>query len=55
MRRERRYGSFSRSLALPPGVDADDIKATSKHGVVEVRIPKPTTTEPKTIEVSPES
>ena len=54
VRRERRYGSFSRSIALPPGVDTDDIKATSKHGVVEVRIPKPTTSEPKAIAVSPE-
>ena len=36
VRRERRCGSFSRSIALPSGVDADKIKATSKDGVVEV-------------------
>ena len=38
-RRERRCGSFSRTIALPSGVDADKIKATSKDGVVEVTIP----------------
>jgi HSP20 family protein len=41
VRRERSYGSFSRSLALPPGVDAGAIKATTKDGVVEVTIPLP--------------
>lgn len=41
VRRERRYGSFSRSLALPPGVSADDIEATFENGVLEVSIPKP--------------
>jgi HSP20 family protein len=55
VRRERRYGAFTRSMALPPGVDADDIKASSKDGVVEIRIPKAQRTEPKSIEVSPEA
>src|ERR1039457_6019234 len=36
MRRERRYGSFSRSMALPAGVDARKIKAETHDGVVEV-------------------
>ena len=39
VRRERRYGSFSRSMALPPGVDAKRIKAKTHDGVVEVTIP----------------
>jgi HSP20 family protein len=39
VRRERSYGSFSRSLALPSGIDAGAIKATAKDGVVEVTIP----------------
>ena len=39
IRRERRYGSFSRSIALPAGVDADEIDAASKDGVLEVTIP----------------
>jgi HSP20 family protein len=54
VRRERRYGAFTRSMALPHGVDADDIKASSKDGVVEVRVPKPQRTEARSIEVSPE-
>jgi HSP20 family protein len=41
VRRERSYGSFSRSLALPSGVDAGAIKATTKDGIVEVTIPLP--------------
>ena len=39
VRRERRYGSFSRSMALPVGVDAGKIKAKTHDGVVEVTIP----------------
>ena len=41
VRRERRYGSFSRSMALPPGVDAEKIDAKTHDGVVELRIPLP--------------
>ena len=41
VRRERRYGSFSRSMALPGGVDPKKIKAKTKDGVVEVMIPLP--------------
>jgi HSP20 family protein len=38
-RSEFRYGSFVRNVALPPGVDADDIRASYKDGILEVRIP----------------
>src|SRR6516225_759479 len=41
VRRERRYGSFSRSMALPGGVDVKRIKASTRNGVVEVTIPLP--------------
>lgn len=51
VRRERRYGAFTRSIALPPGVDAEAIKASCQDGVVEVRVPKPQQTEPRRIEV----
>jgi HSP20 family protein len=37
---ERWAGSFSRSLMLPAGVDADGINATMKHGTLEVHLPK---------------
>jgi HSP20 family protein len=39
VRRERRYGSFSRSMALPVGVDAGKITAKTHDGVVELTIP----------------
>ena len=41
VRRERSYGAFSRSLALPAGVDPGQVKAETKDGVVEVTIPVP--------------
>jgi HSP20 family protein len=41
VRRERRSGSFQRSMALPEGVDADQIEASCKDGVLEVKIPLP--------------
>lgn len=51
VRRERRVGSFARSVVLPPGTDPDAIEATVKDGVLEVRIPHPKSEEPKRIEV----
>lgn len=42
-RSEFRYGSFSRSLALPPGATEGDVKATYVDGILEVRIPIDTT------------
>jgi HSP20 family protein len=38
-RSEFRYGSFSRSLPLPSGASEDDVKATYKDGILEVRVP----------------
>ena len=48
---ERRYGSFSRTVGLPPGVSDAEIKATYEHGVLEVRVPKPEQPKPKRIEI----
>ena len=41
VRRERRYGSFRRTLPLPEGVTEGDVKATYKDGTIEIRIPMP--------------
>jgi HSP20 family protein len=38
---ERIYGEFSRSIALPDGVDEDQIRARFDNGVLEVTIPVP--------------
>ena len=40
-RRERRYGSFSRTIPLPATVDTEGARATFKEGVLQVRVPKP--------------
>ena len=40
-REEREYGSFCRSVPLPKGVKADDVKATFNNGVLEVTVPLP--------------
>lgn len=37
---ERHYGSFSRSFALPAGIDQDRISADFSKGVLTVRLPK---------------
>ncbi|MBO8171432.1 MAG: Hsp20/alpha crystallin family protein [Bacillaceae bacterium] len=39
-RRERYTGHFQRTLSLPAMVNADEVKATYKNGVLEVRMPK---------------
>lgn len=53
VRRERRSGSFSRSMALPPGTDAEKIKATTHDGVVEVTIPLPKQARSQKVEITP--
>jgi HSP20 family protein len=52
LRREVRYGSFSRSLRLPEGVTEADIAATYKDGILEIRIPEPAREEAKKIAIS---
>jgi len=42
-RSEFRYGSFTRSIALPAGAKEEDITASYKDGVLEVRAPAPAT------------
>jgi HSP20 family protein len=49
---ERSFGSFSRSLTLPEGVDPNGIQAEFRDGVLEVRIPKPEERKPRRIEIS---
>jgi HSP20 family protein len=50
-RRERTYGRFKRAFHLPADVDADNIKADFKDGVLKVEIPKPEAQKPKQITV----
>jgi HSP20 family protein len=42
LRVERSYGAFSRTFHLTAGVDETAVRATLRHGVLEVRLPKAT-------------
>ncbi len=50
-RRERRYGAFTRSLALPVAIDAAMAEAAFENGVLTLTIPKAEEMRPKRIEV----
>jgi HSP20 family protein len=49
--RERRYGSFSRSLRFPVPVNANEIEAAYENGVLTLTVPKAEEVKPKRIEV----
>jgi HSP20 family protein len=51
IRRERRYGSFSRSAVLPEGVEADKAEASFEDGVLTLTIPKAAEAKPQVIKV----
>ena len=51
-RMERAFGSFSRSLTLPKGIDPGAVEASFEHGVLEVRIPKPEQVKPRKVTIS---
>lgn len=38
--RESSYGSFERSMVLPEGVNAEEIKASYADGILEIHVPK---------------
>ena len=48
---ERAFGSFSRSLALPDGVEAEKVAAEFDKGVLKVTIPKPAERKPHRVEI----
>jgi HSP20 family protein len=48
---ERAFGSFSRSLSLPEGIDAEKVSADFDKGVLEVRIPKPEQRKPHRVAI----
>jgi HSP20 family protein len=48
---ERAFGSFSRSLTLPQGIDPEAVTASFDRGVLEVRVPKPEQRKPRRIEI----
>ncbi len=48
---ERTFGHFSRSLALPEGVNADAVTASFDRGVLSIRVPKPEQRKPRRVEI----
>ena len=48
---ERAFGSFSRSLTLPKGIDPEAVTAGFENGVLEVRVPKPEQRKPRKITI----
>jgi HSP20 family protein len=50
-RRERWYGSFSRSLALPEYVDPNKVDAHMKDGILTITVPKKEEVKPKQISI----
>ncbi|HKU56582.1 MAG TPA: Hsp20/alpha crystallin family protein [Gaiellaceae bacterium] len=48
---ERRFGSFSRTIGVPQGVNEDAVSAKYEHGVLEVHVPKPEQPKPRKIEI----
>jgi HSP20 family protein len=51
-RAERGTGRFYRRFILPESVDADKVKATDRHGVLEILIPKQAKAQPRRIKVA---
>lgn len=50
---ERSHGSFTRLFTLPEGVDAENVRADLKNGVLEVVVPKKPEVQPRKINLKP--
>ncbi|MEW5871746.1 MAG: Hsp20/alpha crystallin family protein [Chloroflexota bacterium] len=53
--RERRFGSFVRSISLPSTVDSEHIEASYEAGVLTLHLPKIEEAKPRRIQVRSES
>jgi len=49
--RERRYGTFARSISLPTKIKGDAIEASYQNGVITLRLPKAEEVKPKRIPI----
>ena len=48
---ERTYGAFARSFTLPQQIDAGNITAQSKDGILRIHLPKKAETKPRSIKI----
>jgi HSP20 family protein len=53
LRKELRFGSFERSLRLPPTVDADKAEAAFENGILKLTLPKKPEARSRTIKITP--
>lgn len=51
-RTERATGRFYRRFIIPETVDDEKVKATNRHGVLEITIPKQERAQPRRVEVA---
>jgi HSP20 family protein len=49
---ERAFGSFTRRIAVPKGVDADAFTASKDNGVLSLIVPKPRAAAARTIQIA---
>lgn len=49
--RERRFGSFGRSIRFPVAVDVNNVEATYENGVLKLHVPKAEEVKPKRIAI----
>jgi HSP20 family protein len=52
--RERRYGTFSRTISMPGSVDVNNIQAETENGVLKIHLPKKEEVKPRRIEIKGE-
>lgn len=50
--RERRFGSFSRSIRFPTAVNGDAVEATYTDGILSLNVPKSEAVKPKRITIN---
>jgi HSP20 family protein len=51
LRRERRTGTFERSVGLPLPIDPEKVEATQAEGILTLTLPKSEQTKPKRVQV----
>ena len=51
-RRERNYGTFSRTIELPFRIDPDKVQARFANGVIEIELQRPEADKPKRITIN---
>lgn len=51
IRREHRYGSFSRTVTIPVAIQSDKAQATFDNGILTLTLPKAEAVKPKQIKV----